>query len=66
MDLLTACLVNCCQGKDAGVLFRITQFINTLALDVIQVLDSGNCFNLATVNTVPCMCAAALSLLESK
>ena len=40
-DLHAACLVNSCQGKDAGV---TTQFINTLALDVIQVLDSRNYF----------------------
>ena len=32
-------------GKDAGVLFRLNYiFVNTLALDVIQVLDSGNYF----------------------
>ena len=44
-DLHAACLVNSCQGKDAGVLFSLNyQFINTLALDVIQVLDSRNYF----------------------
>ena len=36
------------------------QFINTLALDVIQVLDSRNYFQSAKVNTVPCMCADTL------
>ena len=38
-----------------------TQFINTLALDVIQILDSRNYFHLAKVDAVPCMWAAALS-----
>ena len=46
--------------------YLTTQFINTLALDVIQVLDSRTIFNLAKVNTVLCMCAAALSLLDCK
>ena len=32
-------------------------FINTLALDVIQVRDSQIFFYLAEVNTVPCMCS---------
>ena len=38
-----------------------TQFINTLAMDVIQILDIRNYFYLAKVDTVPCMWAAALS-----
>ena len=44
-DLHEVSSVNCCQGKYAGILFRLTtQFINTLAFDVIQVLDSRNYF----------------------
>ena len=35
-----------------------------LALDVIQVLDGRNLFNLAKVNTVPCMFTATLSLSQ--
>ena len=45
MDLHAACLVNSSQGKDAGVYSELTtHFINTMALDVIQVLDSRNYF----------------------
>ena len=33
-----------------------------LALDVIQVLDGRNFFNLSKVSTVPCMFTAVLSL----
>ena len=45
MDLHAASLANSCQGKDAGVLFRLNySFINTLALDVMQVLGSSNYF----------------------
>ena len=40
---------------------KTTQFINTLALDVIQVLDSRNYLYLAKVNKVPCICVAAIS-----
>ena len=42
-----------------------TQFINTLALDVIQILDSRNYFHLAKVDAVPCMWAPALSLFRA-
>ena len=41
------------------------QFINILALDVIQVLDSRNYFQSVKVNTVPCLCAATLSFSVS-
>ena len=46
MDLHTACLVNCCQGKYGGVLFRPQYSIyqHALALDMIQVFDNGSCF----------------------
>ena len=37
------------------------QFI-TLALDVVQVLDSTNYFQSCDGKTVPCICAAVLSL----
>ena len=41
-------------------------FINTLALNVIQVLTVGTFFNLAKLNTDPCMVKLLLSLLDSK
>ena len=41
-------------------LVSTTQFSKTLVLDVIQFLKVGSIFNLNKVNTVPCMCAAAL------
>ena len=41
------------------------QFINTLALDVIQILDSRNYFQSAKVNTVLCMWSDALSFSVS-
>ena len=53
MDLSAACLVNCCQGKDAGVLFRLNLSIHqhTLALHVIQVLDNRKYSNPAKANS---------------
>ena len=51
-DLHVASLVNSCQGKDVGVYSDYYAHQHTLALDVIQ----GLVFNLAEVNTAPCMC----------
>ena len=55
-------LGNCCKGKDAGALLRLHYSIHLpLALDVIQVPDR-TIFSILLRYTVPCMCAAALSL----
>ena len=54
MDLHVAYFVNSCQGKDDGVLFRLNKF-----------LIIGTIFNLAKVNTVPCMFTAILSLSQT-
>ena len=63
MDLHTAFSVNCCQGKDAGVLFSLNYSIHqlTLALDVIQLLDR-NFFNLAKLNSAMYVYCPFLSL----
>ena len=68
LDLHMACSANSSQGKDAGVSFRLNYSIHqhTLVLDMTQVLESKIFFNLAKVNAVPCMCAATLSLSDSK
>ena len=63
------CVINYCQGKVAGVLFRLNYSIHqhALALDVIQVLDSRNYFfNLAKANTVPCIFTATHSQTASR
>ena len=59
-------VVNSCQGKVAGVLFRLNYSIHqhALTLDVILILMVGTIFNLAKVNTVPCMCTVSLSLMD--
>ena len=67
MDLQVAFLVNSCQRKDAVLSFIQTKPLNPSthwALDVIQLIV-GTIFNLAKVSTVPCMCAAALSLFRT-
>ena len=61
MNLHAACLVNWCQEKDAGVCIQ-TKLHQHTTLDVLLVLVI---FNLAKVNTVQCMCAAALSVSDS-
>ena len=40
------CVINSCQGKVAGVLFRLNYSIHqhALALEVIQVVDGRNYF----------------------
>ena len=39
------CLVNSCRKKDTDVLFKLNySIISTLALDVVQVLESRNYF----------------------
>ena len=45
------------------LMFRLSYSIHrhTLVLDVIKVLDGGTVFNLAKVDTVPCMRTASLS-----
>ena len=65
-DLHAACLVNSCQGKDAGVLFRLNYSIHqhtSIGCDTSLLVGT---FNLAEVNIVPCMCEATLSLLDSE
>ena len=66
----TACVVNSCQGKVAGVLFRVNYSIHqhSLALDVIQVLDGINYFkSVIKVSQFPaCVSLLSLSLSESK
>ena len=63
MDLHAAFMVNSCQGKDAGLLFRLKYSIHQhtgIGCDtglIIRII-----FNLPKVNTVPCTCEAALSL----
>ena len=66
IGLHVACLVNSCQGKDAGVLFRLLNSSTHWHWMGYKFLIVGTVFNLAKVNTVPCMCAATLSLSDSE
>ena len=62
MDLHTACLVAVRESMLDFYSDCTTRFLNTLGLDVIQVLGVSTIFNLAKVNRVPCMYAAAFPL----
>ena len=65
LDLLTICLFNSCQGKDAGVIFRLNYSIHQHTGTGCDT-SSYMLLNIAKENSVPCMCAAALSLSDSK
>ena len=63
-----AYLVNSSQGKDAGVLFRLNYSIHQPHWHWMRYkfLIVRTFFNVAEINTVPCMCEAALSLSDSE
>ena len=68
LDLHTASVVNSGQGKDAVILFGLYYSIHQLALALGMIknfLTIGTIFNLAKVNTVPCMLVATLSWIEN-
>ena len=52
---LMGCMVNSCQGEDAGVLF---QFVNISWLEVTQVICI---INLDKVDIIPCLYCFSLS-----
>ena len=61
LDLLKICLVNSCQEKDAGVVFRLNYSIHQHTGTGCDT-SSYMLFNLAKENSVSCMCAAASRL----
>ena len=58
------CLITVSEGCWSFILTKLHQ--NTLALEVICLGGLGTISNLAKVGIIPCICTAALSLLDSR
>ena len=69
MHLHAACLVNICEGKDAGVIFRLNHSIHqhtSIGCDIISWCIVGTIFNLAKINKHSSFaCVQPLSLFRT-